>query len=153
MSEQKIDYLANESEILKGLLEAAEGNQSDTETIEIARNGKVLLTFRIRPLSEREFTECREKATTYTRSRQMGGIRLPEDTNSVLFRSLLIHTATVDEDRQRIWDSKEVRDGLGVPTAVAVIDKVLRAGEKDAVIARIEDLSGYRSDLAETAKN
>jgi len=150
---QAEEYLANEDDLLRGLLEAAEASERQTATVEISRKGKVYFRFRIRPLSEREYNACRDKATKYHRSRQFGGLRLPEDTDATRFRSLLIYTATVEDDRKRLWDSKEAQRKLDVLNGPDLIDRVLLAGEKDAVVARIDELSGFGSDLEEQAKN
>lgn len=153
MSEQseREAYLANEGDLLRGLLEAAE--TKETATIEVARKGRVLFAFRIRPLSEADYNECREKATKYQRSRQFGGIRVPEEMDTSRYRSLLIYTATVDEDRQALWDSKEAQKRLNVINGADLIDKVLLAGEKDAIIAKIDEISGFGTDLESVAKN
>lgn len=152
---EKEAYLMNENELLKGLLEAAQGKSSEENFVrlEVARNGKVYFNFRIRPLSEEEYTKCREDATKYVRNKQFGGIKLPEDTNTVRFRSALIYTATVEEDRKKIWDNKEAQKALKVLNGVDMIDQVLFAGEKDKILERIDSISGYESKLEEVAKN
>lgn len=147
------DYLTMEDDILRGLLEAAKDQEDETVTIEIARNDKVYFRFRIRGLSEREYQDCREEATKYKKVRQLGGIRAPEDTDSAKYRSLLIYTATVKEDRKKLWDNKEAWRKLNVLNGPDLIDKVLRAGEKDAVLAKIDELSGYDEELEDVAKN
>jgi hypothetical protein len=148
-------YIMNEADILKGLLEAAAGKTSEEnfQPIEVIRNGEVKVFFRIRPLSEEEYTKCREDATKYVRNKQFGGIKLPEDTNTVRFRSALIYTATVEEDRKKIWDNKEAQKALKVLNGVDLIDLVLFAGEKDKILERIDSISGYESKLEEVAKN
>jgi hypothetical protein len=71
----------------------------------------------------------------------------------------LIHTATVDEDKAKLWDNKKLWDRLNVLSGIDVIDKVLLPGEKDAVIEKINEISGYAEDeedvedLEELAKN
>lgn len=71
------EILMNEQDILKGLLEAAEDKEDESSyvRIEVARKGKVYFSFRVRPLSEEEYNECREKATTYVRNQRFGGIK------------------------------------------------------------------------------
>lgn len=145
------DYLANEQDLLRGLLEAAEGRE--TATVEVARKGHLLFRFRIRALGEREYHDCRDRATKYERSRQFGGLRMPADTDMARYRSFLIYTATVEEDRTRFWDSKEAQKKLDVLNGPDLIDRVLLAGEKDAIVARIDELSGFGAELEEQAKN
>lgn len=156
---EKEAYLMNENELLKGLLEAAQGKSSEENFVQIevvrkvAGNEKVCFSFRIRPLSEEEYTKCREDATKYVRNKQFGGIKLPEDTNTVRFRSALIYTATVEEDRKKLWDNKEAQKALKVINGVDLIDQVLFAGEKDKILEKIDSISGYESKLEEVAKN
>lgn len=147
------ELLANEDELLRGLLEAAEYPNEETE-IEIARKGKVLFRFRVRPLTEAEIEECRKKATKYIRNK--AGVLVAEQFNLPLFRTLLIHRATVEEDRKRLWDNKTVWDKLNVPSGLEVIDAVLLPGEKTAVVDKIGEISGYvenEEELEELAKN
>lgn len=143
-----------EDDILGGLLAAAnfQNDEDEIVPIEIARNGVVLLKFRIRPLSEDEYSKCKNRYTKYVRNKQIG-IKLPEDTDSVMYRNALIYQATVDEDRAKLWDNKEAWRKLDVINGVELIGKVLKAGEKDAVLEKIDEISGYSSVLEETAKN
>ena len=143
-----------ESELLKGLIEAGTGKDSKDsyERIQIRRKGKLFFEFRIRPISEEESVECREKATKFA-PRKRGQPKREIETNAAKFRSWLIYTATVDEDRAKTWDSKEAQDALNVLTGVDMIEAVLLAGEKDQVIDRINEISGYGEEALETAKN
>ena len=149
---------AFEGDILQGMLAAAEFQSSETKTIEIARSGKVYFTFRIRPLSESEYEKCKKKHTKYVRNKQLG-IKMPEDTDGVKYRSELIYAATVSEDREKMWDNKKLWDALSakgrdVITGTDVIDAVLMSGEKAAVVEQIDLLSGYQdNNLEEVAKN
>ncbi|MFF2887019.1 hypothetical protein [Paenibacillus sp. NPDC057967] len=140
------ELLASETDILRGLLEAATAAQEETKTIQISRKGKVLFLFRIHPLSEAEYNDCREKATTYKKNKRMGGFRMPEDTDTARYRSNLIYQATVDEDRKSVWNNKAAWDQLNVLSGTQLIEKVLLPGEKDAVIEQIDKLSGYDLD-------
>lgn len=152
--EAKAQLRTYEGDILKGLLAAADfrDDEDNVVPIEIARNGVVLFTFRIRPLSEEEYNRCKEKNTKYVRNKQLG-IKFPEDTNATRYRSHLIYEATVEEDRAKIWDNKEAWRALNVLNGIDLIDKVLLAGEKDAVLNKIDDISGYSSTLEEVSKN
>lgn len=149
----KNDLIQHEPELLRGLLAAGDDRQAETITIEIARKGRVYFTFRLRPLSETEWDQCQEQATKYKRNRRLGGITMPERTDAARFRSLLIYTATDEGDRKALWDNKQAWQHFDVTNGADLIDAVLMAGEKDAVIQRLEDISGYGGDLEETAKN
>lgn len=147
------ELLAIEDSVLHGLLEAAENNQRDVLPIEIARNGKVLFTFRIRPLTEKEYNDLQNQATKFKKARNLGGVKVAEETDVTRFRSLLIYHATIEEDRKKLWDNKEAWQRLNCLTGTDVIDKVLRAGEKNAIIEKIDEISGYGDDPDEIIKN
>lgn len=150
---QPKDIAPYENDILRGLLEAAEDQAIENMPIEIARKGKVYFAFRIHPLQEADYNRCRERATTYSRKNKLN-LKLAEDTNTARYRSLLIYEATVSEDRAKLWDNKAAWEQLGVLNGPDLIEKVLKAGEKDAVIVKIDEISGYGEDkLEETAKN
>ena len=69
------------------------------------------------------------------------------------FRSWLIYTATVDEDRAKLWDNKQAQQAFNVLQGVDLIDSVLLSGEKDRIIDRINEISGYGDETDDTAKN
>ncbi len=147
--------IMNEIDILQGLL--ALGNERNNEAnyrnVEIRRGGKLMLAFRIRPLSEEENHICWHKATKYAGNKP-GQPKVAIDTNTTKYRSLLIYTATIDEDRAKIWDNKEAQKQLNVLQPSDLIDKVLLAGEKSRIIDLIDEISGFGGEEAdETAKN
>ena len=152
--ENKGQLKTYENDILKGILAAAnyETEEENIQPIDIARNGKVLFSFRIRPLGEDEYQKCKEKHTKYVRNKQLG-IKFPEDTNSVRYRSALIYQATVDEDREKIWNNKDAWKELNVLNGIDLIEKTLLAGEKDAVLELVDKISGYTATTEEVAKN
>lgn len=143
-----------EDDILGGLLAAANFKEDEDEIhpVEIVRNGVLLLKFSIRPLSEDEYTKCKERYTKYVRNKQIG-IKVPEDTDTASYRSALIYQATIAEDRAKIWDNKEAWKKLDVINAVELIGRVLKPGEKDAILNKVDEISGYSSALEEVAKN
>lgn len=151
--ETREEYLAMEDDLLRGLLAAAEEQAEATTVIEVARKGKVYFRFTVRGLTEDEYIKCREKATTYTVNKRLGGLKIPQDTNTSLYRSLLIYTATVESDRKKLWDNKKAWEKLGVLTGFELIDKVLLAGEKAAIVDKIDQLSGFSEEMEEVAKN
>ena len=143
--------LMSESELLRGLIEA--GNEKDSEAsyerIQIKRGGKLKFEFRIRPISEEE---SHDHATKFA-PRKRGQPKREIETNMSKFRSWLIYTATVDEDRAKLWDNKQAQQAFNVLQGVDVIDCVLLSGEKDRIIDRINEISGYDDEADETAKN
>lgn len=148
----------NEGDLIQGILAAVSADES--YVVDIPRNGKIFLSFRIRPLSEAEFQHCREQNTRYKAAKQYGGIKLPEKTDTVGYRSALIIAATVEEDRKKLWNNPKLLEGLHVIRATEAVDKILRSGEKDRLVERIEEISGYTDaddddymTAEETAKN
>jgi len=153
----------NEEDFLHGLVEAA-GFADDEEQaadIEIVRpdkktgDKKVLFRFRVRALTEQEYTDCRKRHTKYVRNRSLG-VKMPEDTDSSLYRAALIYEATIPEDRKKLWDNKDaweaLRDkGKQIVRGLDVIETCLKAGEKDSVIDVIDRLSGYSDNIEEVA--
>ena len=155
--EAKSVIKANEENFIQGLIDAAGFNTDETQRIEIARSGKLLFAFNIHPLTATDYNRCKEKHTKYVRSKQLG-MKLPETTDSVKYRSEIIYQATTEDDRKKLWGNKAIWDallakGLQIMGPLDVIDYCLKAGEKDRVIEAIDKLSGFESDLEEVAKN
>lgn len=148
---------AFEGDMIQGLIAAAGFKDETVKTIEIARNGIVYFTFRIQPLTEEEYDQCKRKHTKYVRNKQIG-IKVAESTNAVKYRDALIYQATVAEDRDKLWDNRKVWNSLQskgqqVMNGLDVIEYALRAGEKDKIIDVIDNISGYEDQLEEVAKN
>lgn len=68
-------------------------------------------------------------------------------------RAMLIYEATTKEDRARLWDNKKYWDATGSLTGTHLIEKVLRAGEKSAVVQVIDEFSGYMLEAEDMLKN
>lgn len=155
----KEEILQNEDEMIAGLLEAAAFKSDDSlqKKIEIRRNGKLLFSFFVRPLTEEEIQGCRRKATKRRpdpRGRQFGMIEL--ETDYFKLRSYKIIAATVDKGQGILWKNKKLKDSLNVIDDVDVVETVLMAGEKDRISNIIDEISGYGADdftLEDTAKN
>ena len=155
----KEEILQNEDEMIAGLLEAAAFKSDDSlqKKIEIKRNGKLLFSFFVRPLTEEEIQGCRKKATKRRpdpRGRQFGMIEL--ETDYFKLRSYKIIAATVDKGQGILWKNKKLKDSLNVIDDVDVVETVLMAGEKDRISNIIDEISGYGADdftLEDTAKN
>ena len=156
--DKRRELLDSEDAALKdvgGVLQAME-TITEYRPFEVVRNGKKLFTFRVRGLDDEELDRCRDQATKVVRNRRMGGLAVPGDFNSAKYNSLLIYTATHSDDRKWLWDNKELWQRADVTTGWMLVDRILRRGEKDAVIGLIEELSGYSEDgesAEETLKN
>jgi hypothetical protein len=123
-----------------------EGQPGEWETI---------LVIPMQSLHESEFTSIREKYTTYERSKNMGGMRVPRNVDMVRYRSELVYEATVPDSKGlKLWDDMELQGIYGVMDAIDCVEAVLLAGEKDKLVAVIEELSGFSNDLdSDTIKN
>ncbi len=148
---------ANEEDFIQGLINAAGFTTEERQRIEIIRNGRLYFAFEIRPLGSEEYDRCRRKYTKYVRNKQLG-MKMPEDTDRIKYQSAIIHSATVDGDRERLWDNKKVwkaleDKGCQIMSGLDVIEYALKAGEKDKILEAIDKLSGYEANLEEVAKN
>ncbi len=161
LSEPKLskeELLMNENDILSGLIELGDtrNNPENYRRINIeGKDKKTVLSFRIRPISEQENQICWRQATKY--STKPGKPKTAIETDAAKFRSWLIYTATVDEDRKKIWDNKQALKHFNIFQGVDLIDKVLIAGQKAHVIDIIDEISGFNensdADTDELAKN
>lgn len=148
--EERMELLFNEDSILKALTNK-NLHEEMSETIAVTL-GEARFSFRIRPLSEKEWEHCREKNTKYQKNRKLGGMKLPESTSTTGYHSFLIYTATLDEDKAKLWDNKRfwAAAGSGVLTGTDMVDKLIPlAGKKQEIVERIERLSGFDSDSEE----
>lgn len=150
---------ANEEDFIQGLIAAADfgRDESERQRIEIVRNGKLLFAFSIRPLGSEEYDKCRKKYTKYVRNKQLG-MKMPEDTDRIKYQSAIIYQATIEEDREKLWDNRKVWTALNnkdfqIMNGLDVIEYTLKAGEKDKILEAIDKLSGYEANLEEVAKN
>lgn len=150
---------ANEEDFIQGLIAAADYgiDESERQRIEIVRGGKLLFAFSIRPLRSEEYDKCRRKYTKYVRNKQLG-MKMPEDTNRIKYQSALIYQATIEEDKEKLWDNRQVWTALNnkdfqIMNGLDVIEYTLKAGEKDKILEAIDKLSGYDDNLEEVAKN
>ena len=155
--ETKALLRANEEDFIQGLIDAAEFGSEETQRSEIIRDGRLFFAFRIRPLRSEEYDKCRKKYTKYVRNKQLG-MKLPEDTDRIKYQSAVIYEATVEEDKQNLWDNRKVWDAINakkdrVMNGLDVIECTLKAGEKDKILEAIDRLSGYEENLEEVTKN
>ncbi len=151
----KEEVLQNEDSLLRGLIEASnfKNDEAFHKKIEIKRGNRALFSFTVRPLDEEEEIACARKATKqipHPNGVKYGTIDGRMDTAK--FRSLKIYTATIEEDRARIWDNKQFHLQFDVMTGVELIDKVLRSGDKDVVIDIINQISGSGANDAVTTE-
>lgn len=159
--ENKSQIRAFEDDIISGLLAAADYAKDESRKIEIVREvdgvKKVFFTFHIRPLSPEEIERCRKRSTKYVKNKNLG-IKMPEDTDTVKYRNLLIYTATTEEDKERLWDNKRVwesfsKKGEEIVTGSEVVGLTLKAGEMAKIVDVIDEINGVESNIEEVTKN
>lgn len=163
-SDEKNYIRENEEDMIQGLIQAAGFASSEEErrVIEIARKtpsgeSKIFFKFSISPLREEQYEQAKRKHTKYVKNKSFG-MKLPEETNSTRYRAQLIYMATVEEDREKLWDNRHVwetlrNNGLQIMNGLDVIEYSLKAGEKDKILEILDEISGYESNLEEVAKN
>ena len=151
------EILMSEGDLLAGLLDLGKSKDESLnyKKISIKRDGVLKLEFRVRPLTEDESQTCLRRAHKYAPTKPGQTKRIIE-TDSAKYRSYLILTATIDEDRKKVWDNKAAQTQLGVLQSVDMIDRVLLAGEKNRILEVIDEISGFNDETditGETAKN
>lgn len=150
--------LENESTLLEGLLAAADYASNEELTLNITRKGKRYFSFTVHPIPEDMMQEIRKKYTRYEKNRKNGMIT-SEELDVAKFRSSVIYNSTVEADKERIWDNKQLWEGLrrqgkNIINALDVIEAVLIQGEKERIMRALDQLCGYdEEELIETAKN
>lgn len=139
---------AEEFDFVEGFFKACNYKEEIQQTIEIRRNGTLLFAFRIHPISEKDMKKATEAATIRMRNPQ--GAKYPpivKERDVSVYNSNIIYLATVDEDRARFWDNKELKKRVGAELGYEMVDKALMAGEKDAVMTEINKLCGFDVSL------
>lgn len=143
------NFERDEYNLVNALMQASNFKEDgEKKLIEIRRDNKVLFSFTIRPLSEEEVDKCYEKATSYTAN--PAGRKyppIPKKTNKSLQNSYMIYTATIDEDKNKIWDNPDFKSAKGIVQGVESVDLLLKAGEKERVLEEISGISGFSEEI------
>ena len=152
--EAKENLRMYEDDILGGLMAAAsyKTDMDEVATIQIVRHKAVVLEFRIRPLSEDEYAKIRKRNTNYKKNKA-NGLRIAESVNSADYRSELIYVATFDLEIAIICDRADALDKCNVVNGIGLVDVVLKAGEKDAILEKLDEISGFTPSMEDVAKN
>lgn len=138
-----------EYDLVTALLEAAEFKTSDDNITEaeIKRNGKVLFSVHLHPISETDARFARKKSTTYMpnpNNRKLPPIE--KEQNAALFSSWLIYLATTEEDQQKIWGNPAIMQKYGLAQPVDSVDVLLMYGEKERLANLVGEISGMVDD-------
>ena len=78
---------------------------------------------------------------------------MPEEVDAVNYRAELIFQATIPEDQAKVWCNKALWKKLDLLTGYEVVNALLMAGEKEAVLSLIDQISGYELSEEDVAKN
>jgi len=137
-----------EGDIVNALLESSNylSDKSKYRKLSIPRKEKIMFSFTVRPLNDDEWAKCRRQNLKNRGKRN-------ETLDNARFASQVIYTATIDEDRAKLWDNQAVWNKLNVVSGIDVINAVLKPGEKTAIIEEINKICGYDDDLEEIIKN
>ena len=158
-SEQDLEFtkeeiLMGEKDILDGLIQLG-GRRDEAENYGKIRlkdaKGNVKLEFRIRPLTEEETKALTRQATSMPKNKNE-----KEIVDWVKYRSLLIYTATIDEDREKIWDNKKAMEHYDAMQGWELVDKIMFLGEKVRtlrVLDKISEIGFEEVQAEEQAKN
>ena len=153
-----VDTAANpvqaEEDFVAGLLEAAsyKDEEDSKKEIEIKRNGKVLFTFTVRPVSTDEFYTARKKGSKFVKNplnKKLPQIESEKDFDTALFHSWLIYIATVDADKEKVWGNPAIKNKYNLMLPVDSVPVLLRMGEMNKVVDIIMDISGIGTDEEE----
>ena len=111
--ESSTNFEQDEKSLVKALLEAADyktGNEDSIKKIFVKKqSGETLFSFRIRGLSQSEIQAAAKKATKQIPN--PAGPKYPKisgERSTTEYHNNLIYTATVDEDKQRIWGNNDI---------------------------------------------
>lgn len=140
----------NEDAFLEGLLAAADYAANEEMTFEINRGGKKFFSFTVTPLSEKTLHEIRRKYTSYEKNKRLG-IKVAGELDTAKYRSSVIYNSTIDSDKEKIWDNKNLQEtlkgkGYHIINALDVIEALLLPGEKEKIMEALDRLGGYTDD-------
>lgn len=151
--EEKEEFIANEDDLINALIHDMKNEGKEIYTINLTRNGNPYLKFDIHPLSEGEFQKCRERHTKYKKAKGFGGTLIPEKTDVSKYRAEVIIAATTEESRKKLWNNAALLDAAKLISSVDLLEKVLRAGEKDEIYNKIQEISGFVDEEEEGARS
>lgn len=119
-------------------------------------NGKpyILFSFRIRPLSREESQKTKDDHMPLIKNRQTGlTVRDTANFKQSEYECDLIFRATVDEDREKIWNNRKLWDHYSVVSGPMLVGTMLQAGDIYRAILAINEASGFDIDTSTLVKN
>lgn len=145
-----------EEDFVKGLLEAANYKEDDSnhKEIEIIRGGKKLFSFTIRPVSSDEFHAAHKKGSKFVTNpvnKRLPLVESEKDYSVTKFHSWLIYTATIDKDREKVWNNQAIKSKYGIMQPAESVPVLLKMGEMTKIVNIIMDMSDI--DQGDDAEN
>ena len=124
-------------------------NMDDYKKIEIKHDGEVQFEFNVRRISSDEIFKCWERAEIFSPRRNSKKKNAKHDKLiRFRFRLMVIYAATIDEDKAKIWDNREIQQKYGAKNRTELIDVTLKGDKyKDAIIGVICEFSGVDIDI------
>ena len=137
-----------EGNIIDALMEAAafRTGEDKRRKVSIKRDEKILFTFTIEPINEDDWSRCRRENLKNKGKRT-------EELDNARYLAQAIYTATIEEDKKRLWNNREVWRKMNVATGVDVVNQVLTPGEKAKLGEVLLDIGGYDDELDDLIKN
>lgn len=154
--------MVSEEDFVAGLLEAASFKEEEDskKEIEIVRNGKKLFSFTIRPISTDEFYLAKKNGSKFVKNplnKKLPKIEDEAQFNTAVFHSWLIYTATVDADKEKVWNNQAIKSKYNLMLPVDSVPVLLRMGEMNKIVDAIMEISGIGEEeettIEETVKN
>lgn len=140
--ESSTNFEQDEKSLVKALLEAADyktGNEDNTKKIFVKKqSGETLFSFRIRGLSQSEIQAAAKKATKQIPN--PAGPKYPKisgERSTTEYHNNLIYTATVDEDKQRIWGNNDISRNSISLMRLTVSIFCFNAGTKSKIVEEV----------------
>lgn len=138
-----------ERDLVSALLSAAEYKDSEDSITEaeIKRNGEVLFSVNIHPVSDTDTSFARKKATIYMKNPNGKGLPpIEKEFVNTKFKSWVIYIATTEEDQQKIWGNSAIMQKFGLAEPWESIDVLLTVGEKNKLFDLVTKISGLDDD-------
>lgn len=138
-----------EYDLVDALLSAAEYKTADENLTEaeIKRNGKVLFTVTVHPVSDQDTRFARKKATVYMKNPNGRGLPpIEKEFDNSKFKSWLIYIASTENTQEKIWGNLAIMQKYNLQERWESIDVLLTVGEKNKLFEVITDISGLNDD-------
>lgn len=151
------EILENEGNLLHNLLELSnrKNDEAYQRKVDIkGADGTVKASFRLRPMSSQDAESCAKQASKLVKN--IRG-KMEKEVDQRIYQSLLIYTATIEEDQKNFWGNRELKKALSIIDNFDMVDALLLAGEKAAVLDILDEMGGFtqniQDEIQNTAKN